>query len=132
MPGCLLPFGRVKLEIDNVQCPKDTSIAYTWAKETNGIAVTLEHRYFGESAAFGARDPTKQLEEYAYLTLDNVMADGVAFMDHIKQNITGAQDSKVIVLSGTSRRPHPPPLEHTSCPRSIDQLINSRLLTRLR
>ncbi|KAK5241288.1 hypothetical protein LTS06_012156, partial [Exophiala xenobiotica] len=79
----------------------DTSIAYTWAKETNGIAVTLEHRYFGGSAPFGASDPTKQLEEYAYLTLDNVMADGVAFMDHIKQNITGAQDSKVIVLSGS-------------------------------
>ncbi|KAK7906123.1 hypothetical protein LTR67_000849 [Exophiala xenobiotica] len=79
----------------------DTSIAYTWAKETNGIAVTLEHRYFGESAPFGASDPTKQVEEYAYLTLDNVMADGVAFMDHIKQNITGAQDSKVIVLSGS-------------------------------
>ena len=91
----------MKLETDNVQCPKDTSIAYTWAKETNRIAVTLEHRYFGESAPFGASDHTKQSKEYAYLTLDNVMADGVAFMDHIKQNITVAQDSEAIVLSGT-------------------------------
>ncbi|KIV87629.1 hypothetical protein PV11_03161 [Exophiala sideris] len=79
----------------------DTSIAVSWAQQTNGIAVVLEHRYFGKSAPFGATDPTKQFEEYSYLTLDNVMADSVAFLDYLKKNVTGATDSKVIVFSGS-------------------------------
>lgn len=84
---------------------KDTSIAYSWAQQTNGIAVVLEHRYFGQSAPFNATDPTKQFEEFQYLTLDNVMADGVAFLTYLKKNVTGAADSKVIVLSGRSDDP---------------------------
>jgi dipeptidyl-peptidase-2/lysosomal Pro-X carboxypeptidase len=80
----------------------DTSIAYTWAKETNGIAVVLEHRYFGVSVPFGVDNPANATQQpyFDYLTLDNVLEDGVTFLESVKKNVTGAQDSKVIVLSG--------------------------------
>lgn len=78
----------------------DTSIGYSWAQETNGIAVILEHRYFGQSAPFNATDPATQQAEFQYLTLDNVMADAANFLSYLKKNVTGAEDSKVIVFSG--------------------------------
>lgn len=73
---------------------------YEWAKELGGIAVALEHRYFGESTPFG---PEKSYtnDGFRYLTLDNVMADAANFVDMIKDNVTGAADSKCIVASGT-------------------------------
>lgn len=37
-----------------------------------------------------------------YLTLDNVMDDAVAFLDQVKRNHTGAEDSKVVMASGRS------------------------------
>ena len=62
--------------------------------------MSLEHRYFGDSAPFGAKDPTTQPEEFTYLTLDNVMADAANFVETLKKNITGAESSKAIVASG--------------------------------
>jgi hypothetical protein len=86
--------------IDLVQ---DNSIGYTWAKETNGIAVVLEHRYFGQSVVLNATDPTTQQEEFKYLTLDNVIDDAANFLTYLKHNVTGAENSKVIVYSGRHR-----------------------------
>lgn len=63
---------------------------YSWAKELDGIAVSLEHRYFGESAPFGATNPLTQHEEFSYLTLDNIMGDAAYFVNILKKNITGA------------------------------------------
>lgn len=79
---------------------QNSTILYSWAKELKAIVFSLEHRYFGESAPFGAKDPVTQPKEFEFLTLDNVMADGVRFLDSLKQNITGAENSKCIVASG--------------------------------
>ncbi|OAP64033.1 hypothetical protein AYL99_00005 [Fonsecaea erecta] len=79
----------------------DTSIGYSWAQETNGIAVVLEHRYFGQSSPFNATDPSTQQREFQYLSLDNVIADATSFLSYLKMNVTGAEDSKVIVYSGS-------------------------------
>ena len=61
----------------------------------------MEHRYFGQSAPFGADNPITQHDEFQYLTLDNVMADAACFVESLKQNITGAESSKAIVASGS-------------------------------
>ncbi len=79
---------------------KDTTIYYSWAQELGGIAVSLEHRYFG--APFGAKDPPTQPEEFKYLTLDNVVADAANFVETLKKDITVAESSKAIVASGES------------------------------
>lgn len=79
---------------------QDTSIGYSWAQQTNGMAVILEHRYFGKSAPLNATDPTTQSQKFEFLTLDNVMADAAGFLGYLKKNITGALESKVIVYSG--------------------------------
>ncbi|KAE8446449.1 hypothetical protein EG329_011912 [Mollisiaceae sp. DMI_Dod_QoI] len=98
--GPILFFqGEESSELDCV----NSTIYYDWAEELNGIAVSLEHRYFGESAPFGVTDPTDpaQLPKFEYLTLDNVMADGASFVEFLQQNITGAENSKAIVASGS-------------------------------
>ncbi|KAJ9610426.1 hypothetical protein H2200_005203 [Cladophialophora chaetospira] len=79
----------------------ESTIGYSWAKQTHGIAVSLEHRYFGESAPFNSTDPTKQQYEYSFLTLDNVMADSANFVNYLKKSISGASNSKAIVYSGS-------------------------------
>ena len=77
----------------------NTTVQYTYARELKGIAVSLEHRYFGQSLPFG--DASHTPENMEYLSLDNVMADAVAFISQIKENYTGAADSKAIVASGS-------------------------------
>ncbi|KUJ08199.1 uncharacterized protein LY89DRAFT_337845 [Mollisia scopiformis] len=91
--------GEESTELDCV----NSTVYSSWVKELNGIAVILEHRYFGESAPFGVTDPTDpaQLPKFDYLTLDNVMADGAYFVEYLKKNISGAEDSKAIVASGS-------------------------------
>ena len=78
----------------------NNAIYENWAEETNGLAVILEHRYFGKSKPFNATNPVKQKEEFSYLTLENVVTDAGHFVDSLKKNISGAEDSKVIVSSG--------------------------------
>jgi hypothetical protein len=53
-----------------------------------------------DSKLLGASDPTKQADEFGYLTLDNVMADAANFVEHLKNTIPGAEDAKAIVASG--------------------------------
>jgi hypothetical protein len=75
----------------------------------------FEHRYFGSSKPFGVADPLDDLDAFQYLTLDNVMQDVVNFVDSLRANLTGGQDSKVIVtgcsypgwLAGIYRQNHP-------------------------
>lgn len=76
---------------------QNNSIALAWAKELGGAAALLEHRYFGTSKPFGATDPTKQLDDFKYLTLDNVMDDAVVFVDSLRANLTGGNESKAII-----------------------------------
>ena len=66
----------------------------------NGAAVILEHRYFGKSKPFGASDPLTQTDKFQYMTLENVIEDATNFLAHLKRNITGAERSKVIAVSG--------------------------------
>jgi pimeloyl-ACP methyl ester carboxylesterase len=85
-------------ETDVLDCPKST-ILYEWARELGGLTVSLEHRYFGPSKPFGNASTSN--ENFRFLTLDNVMADAVAFVQQVKRNITGADKSKVLVASGS-------------------------------
>ena len=79
---------------------QDTLILADWAKELGGLTATLEHRYFGQSLPFGNDSYT--LDNLKHFTLENVMQDAVNFLNFIKQNVTGAADSKVIVAGGMS------------------------------
>ncbi|KAI2472709.1 peptidase S28 [Annulohypoxylon bovei var. microspora] len=77
----------------------NTTVMYEYAKQLGGLAVSLEHRYFGQSLPFGQASHTPS--NMKYLTLDNVMADAVSFIEHIKEANNGASDSKAIVASGS-------------------------------
>ncbi|KAI6086506.1 serine carboxypeptidase S28-domain-containing protein [Hypoxylon rubiginosum] len=77
----------------------NTTIVYEYAKQLGGLAVSLEHRYFGQSLPYG--NDSHIPSNMKYLTLDNVMVDAVSFIDHIKETIEGAADSKAIVHSGS-------------------------------
>ena len=75
-----------------------------YAMELGGIAVYLEHRFFGLSVPgnLSYEDnlewPTEALES---LTLDNVLLDAVAFIEWIKATVPGAEDSKAITFGGS-------------------------------
>ncbi|XXH02210.1 hypothetical protein Hte_008578 [Hypoxylon texense] len=77
----------------------NTTVMYEYAKQLGGLAVSLEHRYFGQSLPYGQDSHTPS--NMKYLTLDNVMADAVSFVSHIKEANEGAADSKAIVASGS-------------------------------
>ena len=78
---------------------QDTLIFADWAKELGGLTATLEHRYFGESLPFGNDSYTQ--DNFKYLTLENVMQDAVNFVGFVKNNVTGASNSKAIVVGRT-------------------------------
>jgi hypothetical protein len=78
---------------------QNSTIVYEWAKQLGGIAVSLEHRYFGESAPFGQVDSYTN-SNIKFLSLENVMADAVSFMRFIQKTVAGAEESKPIVVSG--------------------------------
>ncbi|KAF4626582.1 hypothetical protein G7Y89_g11577 [Cudoniella acicularis] len=71
---------------------------YYYAEKLGGLAVSLEHRYFGDSLPFG---PAKSWTNagFEYLNLDNVMADAVSFIDVLKETIPSASDGKAFVAS---------------------------------
>ncbi|KAI4862306.1 peptidase S28 [Hypoxylon rubiginosum] len=77
----------------------NTTIMYEYAKQLDGLAVSLEHRYFGQSLPYG--QDSHAPSNMKYLTLDNVMADAVSFISHIKETNEGAAESKAIVASGS-------------------------------
>lgn len=68
------------------------------------MLIVLEHRYFGISTPFGlnySEASTWPVEMLKPLTLDNVLLDGVTVTDWAKRHYPGAQDSKVIYVSGS-------------------------------
>ncbi|KAI1382985.1 peptidase S28 [Hypoxylon trugodes] len=77
----------------------NTTIMYDYARQLGGLAVSLEHRYFGQSLPFGENSHTASAMQY--LTLDNVMADAVSFIEFVKKTNPGASQSKAIVASGS-------------------------------
>lgn len=79
---------------------KNSTIFFTFAQELGGMAVSLEHRYFGQSMPFGNSTVSWTPTNMKYLTLDNVMADAVNFVNMLKANYTGASESKTVVASG--------------------------------
>jgi hypothetical protein len=80
---------------------------YHFARELGRIAVSLEHRYIGESLPLGNTNISWAVLGLKYLTLDNIIADAVSFIEMVKARYPGAADSKAVVASGT---PAPVPL----------------------
>jgi len=74
---------------------------YSFAQELGGIAVALEHRYFGESLPFGPNETAYTQAQWAPLTLENVMDDAVALIDHIRTTIPNATQAPAFVASGS-------------------------------
>lgn len=63
------------------------------ARDTGGILFSLEHRFFGESR------PTEDtsVENLSYLTIEQSIADIGEFIDFVKKNYNGAQNSRVVL-----------------------------------
>ena len=78
---------------------QESQSLYQFAKELGGIAASIEHRYFGKSAPFGADSYTN--DNFRHLTLDNIMDDSVKFVRELRANVSGAEHSPAIVGSGS-------------------------------
>lgn len=76
-----------------------SNVISEYAVELQGIVAAIEHRYFGYSFP---PDFDGSAEFYSALTLDNVLMDSVALINHIKKTVPGAQDSKVVATGGMS------------------------------
>ncbi|EXJ67223.1 uncharacterized protein A1O5_09870 [Cladophialophora psammophila CBS 110553] len=76
----------------------EKSVLPEWAAELGALVITLEHRFFGLSNPSNASNP---IDRYQTLTLENVMSDAVTFVQHIKNTVAGAKNSKVIVTGGS-------------------------------
>jgi alpha-beta hydrolase superfamily lysophospholipase len=98
--GPILFFQGAEATSLDLQC-LDRSIFHDFAKELNGIAVALEHRYFGESVPFGADLSNYTPQQWKYLTLDNVMDDAVYFVQSLKKNVTGAHNATTFAAGGS-------------------------------
>ena len=72
-----------------------------YASKLGGIAVALEHRYFGTSYPSGLSVTSNiTAAQYAPLTLDNIFEDSVAFLKWVKETVPGAENSPVIYGGG--------------------------------
>ncbi|KAI0834704.1 hypothetical protein F5Y06DRAFT_289614 [Hypoxylon sp. FL0890] len=71
-----------------------------YAPKLGALVVMLEHRFFGDlhggSYPPGYEPTNASKDALKALTLDNVLQDGVNFINWIKGTIHGAEDSKVI------------------------------------
>ena len=67
------------------------------AEELGALVISLEHRFFGTSLP---QMYNGTLSDLAPLTMENVLEDAVTFLNFVKQNVTGAANSKVIVTGG--------------------------------
>ncbi|KAJ3821069.1 serine carboxypeptidase S28-domain-containing protein [Lentinula raphanica] len=104
-------------------CPDGLLITSEWAQSVGGILATLEHRFFGTSVPSGNEFFTND-NFNDYLTLDNVLADSAYFVEYIKKNITGAENSKAVVLGG-SYGGFLSMLLRTNYPDTFDGAVNS-------
>ena len=107
---CLVCLANSALEYmvctDDIQ---EDLILPTWAEETGGLAVTLEHRFFGDSLPNNDANLTSRYES---MTTDNIMLDAVEFIKNIKETTSGAQESQVIAVGSMCL---PVPCVATSC-----------------
>jgi hypothetical protein len=72
-----------------------------YAPKLGALVVALEHRYCGQSFPNGLSSKTNITnEQYAPLTLDNILQDSVEFINFIRATVPGAENSKVIHSSG--------------------------------
>ena len=94
-PGGPILFYQGGETVDMI-CLEDL-ILPTWAKDLGALAVTMEHRFFGESKPNNLVNLTQR---YETLTLDNVMEDSVNFIIWIKDTVNGTRDSPVIATGG--------------------------------
>ncbi|KAI1464485.1 uncharacterized protein F4812DRAFT_462543 [Daldinia caldariorum] len=80
--------------------PINASDFVDYASKLGALVAMLEHRYFGDSrhGSYPLHyNPTNVSNEtFGALTLDNVLQDGVNFVNWIKTTVRGASDSKVI------------------------------------
>ncbi|XP_026479923.1 putative serine protease K12H4.7 [Ctenocephalides felis] len=70
---------------------------YDIAVQHNGYLFYTEHRYYGSSHP----TPDASTKNLQYLSVDQSLADLAYFVDYVKSQITGAKDSKVIVVGGS-------------------------------
>jgi hypothetical protein len=79
--------------------PLDHFDFYDHAVELGGIAVAIEHRFFGTSFP---PDFDGSAASYALLTLENVLADSVVLAEWVRNNTTGAETSPIFIEGGES------------------------------
>ncbi|KAI1505719.1 serine carboxypeptidase S28-domain-containing protein [Biscogniauxia marginata] len=80
-----------------------------YASKLGGMVAMLEHRFFSNTSGnsysthMTVRDDTSSSNKtFPDLTIDNVLQDGVNFVDWIKSTVEGANDSKVIYGGSSS------------------------------
>jgi hypothetical protein len=87
----------------SIQCVEELQM-YEWAEEFGALLLTIEHRYFGISMPFGLKwEDNEQWPTHVLkpLTLSNVQLDSVRLIEHVKEAVPGANDSKVVAFGGS-------------------------------
>ncbi|KAI1324259.1 serine carboxypeptidase S28-domain-containing protein [Xylariaceae sp. FL0255] len=79
--------------------PITTNVFFDYAPQVHGILAGLEHRYFGSS--FPEGESWDNVTDYSPLTLENVLQDGVEFVNWIRRTVPGAENSPVIYTAGS-------------------------------
>ncbi|KAI0471579.1 serine carboxypeptidase S28-domain-containing protein [Xylariaceae sp. FL0804] len=75
-----------------------------YAPKLNAIVAILEHRFFNSEYTMASmeRNGSTQGQDLTSLTLDNVLQDGVDFVNWIRDTVPGANKSKILMLSTAS------------------------------
>ncbi|XP_075527715.1 lysosomal Pro-X carboxypeptidase-like [Dermacentor variabilis] len=74
-------------------------LMWEWARDFKALLVFPEHRYYGGSLPFG-KDSFKAAKTTAYLTTEQALADYLDLVVWLKNNIKGAQNSRVAAFGG--------------------------------
>ena len=81
-------------------CLEDSVLPF-WAERLGALCLAVEHRFFGDSVPSNS---SNVLQRYQSLTLENVLADNVELIAHVKASTPSLKDAKVIVQGGMSCR----------------------------
>lgn len=90
----------ISAESSTMQCAERLAFI-DYAKELGAIVAVLEHRFFGDSFPSGINDSNATPEDFAPLTLENVLLDSVTFVNWVKSTVPGASESKAIAEGGS-------------------------------
>lgn len=79
----------------------NASVFMDYAPKLGALVAMLEHRFFGDLRGGGSYPPgynplNVSNDVFDSLTMDNVLQDGVEFVNWIKGTVLGAANSKVI------------------------------------